>query len=1162
MVTQILWGVALIAVGFCTGLWVGRRLKGPQEKDPGTITKQSEEPVQIPVRDLDSEKSKGAGSAPGTAGQRSLDKLVAAANSAYYEAYHPSQLLENPAFQEGVSLLAGEAYSNEQLLEYCTGLNPAMTFMAIEALARREWEAGILDRILPYLNELPYTRFFVLRTLSAKRPPTERLIPKVLVSLDKTWHDRENHPVDHYHHLLRKFIQERLDQGEQPDFTVRQMEGMPEQQMSLLENLLARLGIEPAGPLLLQLKLWRKTRIDFDFLRSVGKVWSRKECEDPFLVEHETLLRDVDRLEGALEKKPPRSILLVGEPGVGKTSLLRLLGKRLTSKGWTVFEAGHSELLAGQIWVGSLEERVRTLKDRLGGERKIVWFVPDFHALQWTGQHMKSDYSVLDSLIPEMENGTLIVVGETQTGPFESLLLAKPQLLRAMDVLRLPPLSRAETLELARAWARQAGGEQPVATEEIIEEAWQLSDQYLRDRGAPGNLFELLELTRERLSAEPGRGQGAITLTANDLIRTLARLTGLPHSILDDRLRLDLKELRTFFLSRVMGQQEAVDCLVERVAMIKAGLTDPNRPQGVFLFAGPTGTGKTEMAKALAEYLFGSPDRLIRLDMSEFQTPESLQRLQGDLEGKTETALVHLIRKEPFSVILLDEFEKANPNVWDLFLQVFDNGRLTDRRGNTADFRHAIIIMTSNLGAVIPTGTSLGFARETGRFDPKDVERAIHLAFRKEFLNRIDRIVVFKSLAGETMRRILLKELEDVLRRRGLRTRSWAVEWDDSAIEFLLEQGFTSDMGARPLKRAIEEHVLTRLATTIVDHDYPQGDQFLFVRSDGRSIQVEFIDPDAPDEAVADEAPAAGREVRPGPSRPEEVALDPLGTPEEIALLRSCFARLEEQIQAEDWQQAKARSLAMTSEPGFWEDPGRFSVLGRIEVLDRIETGLASAGSLLARLEGSTRSRRNRYSGDLVRKVAERLFLLDRACTGFLNGQPQDAFLLVESGGADTAREDLATEEFAHRLGAMYERWASERAMKTEVLEKRSNGEARLSRVMLAVSGYGAYPVLSAENGLHVLASPADKGRSNVDRVKVRVRVVPQPDEPVGIVHKTALEQAREAFAARPAADLVVVRRYRKEPSPLVRDSVRGWRTGRWDKVFAGNFDLMTAGKD
>src|SRR3954470_11162010 len=297
--------------------------------------------------------------------------------------------------------------------------------------------------------------------------------------------------------------------------------------------------------------------------------------------------------------------------------------------------------------------------------------------------------------------------------------------------------------------------------------------------------------------------------------------------------------------------------MVERVALLKAGLTDPTRPQAVLLFVGPTGTGKTEIAKALAEFLFGSPDRMIRLDLSEFQNAGSAWRMLGDGEAE-DASLVARIRRQPFSVVLLDEFEKADPSVWDLFLQVFDDGRLSDPRGAVADFRHAVIIMTSNLGAKLPTGSGIGFSPARG-FAAGSVEQAVTRAFRREFLNRIDRVVVFRPLSRPVMREILAAELTAVLARRGLRSRQWAVEWDDSALEFLLAAGFTPDLGARPLKRAVERHFLTPLALAIAAHDYPSGDQFLFVRAaEGAGLEVTFVDPDAPEEPATEPPPPGG----------------------------------------------------------------------------------------------------------------------------------------------------------------------------------------------------------------------------------------------------------------------------------------------------------------
>ena len=303
--------------------------------------------------------------------------------------------------------------------------------------------------------------------------------------------------------------------------------------------------------------------------------------------------------------------------------------------------------------------------------------------------------------------------------------------------------------------------------------------------------MDLIKLTANRVLKGDGGEVGA-----QEVIVTLSQLTGLPVSILDSNERVDLASIREYFASRVIGQDEAVAAIVDRIAMLKAGLNDPGKPIGVFLFAGSTGTGKTELAKSVAEYLFGSVDRMVRLDMSEFQTAETTHKILG---GDDVDSLVNRVRKQPFSVVLLDEFEKAHAAIWDLFLQVFDDGRLTDSMGHVVDFRHCMIILTTNLGATSHQSSGLGFAPAADAYSSHNVMRAIGQTFRPEFQNRLDKVIVFRPLTRDLMRLILKKELNQVLQRRGLKYRDWAVEWEASAQDFLLEKGFSAEMGARPL---------------------------------------------------------------------------------------------------------------------------------------------------------------------------------------------------------------------------------------------------------------------------------------------------------------------------------------------------------------------------
>ncbi|HEX8146384.1 MAG TPA: AAA family ATPase [Pyrinomonadaceae bacterium] len=1086
---------------------------------------------------------------------------------------HPRELLGHEGFGRGVELSLGAEATTHGLLARAAEGNALVACISLEALARREGDdEAVVEGVLRDINAYFYwPRFFALRALAAHAGGRDVLAP-LLARLNSTW--REPMPLQ----ALREFVAGRVAAGDtvSPRALADEADALKlgaeqwDDVCATLDSIAAQL---PAGARA-ELSRWQGSRQTAEFVKTFGRVWE-DEGREVFVLD--AVAARVSELEAAIKREPARSVLLVGESGAGKTALVRALAARLRADGWLVFEAAPAEVLAGQSYIGQIEERVRAIVQQLEGKR-VLWVMPNFHEALWAGRHRYSPTGVLDLLLPHIESGAVRLVGEVPARAYEQLVRLRPRLRTAMQTCRVAPLSDEETLELARRWAGRRGVDKlgwegahalvdtsyflPRVSERTLREALQLAKQYLDEKAAPGNLLLLLEATERRLRAEESRSD---ELKLDDLLVTLSQLTGLPVQMLDEREGLDLSELRAFFERRVLGQPEAVECLVERVAMIKAGLTDPTRPQGVFLFVGPTGTGKTEIAKTLADFLFGSPERMIRLDMSELQTWESQGRILGETDETSDSAaLVNQIRKQPFSVVLLDEFEKAHPSVWDLFLQVFDDGRLTDRRGNTADFRHSVIIMTSNLGATLPHGASVGFSQEQAQFAAGSVERAVGRAFRREFVNRIDRVVVFRPLGRGVMRDLLRKELNDVLTRRGLRTRQWAVEWDESAVEFLLEKGFTADLGARPLKRAVERYLLSPLALTIVNHQFPEGDQFLFVRSspDAQSLDVQFVDPDAPAqvEAAAEEVDElsfdeeAARELR-----LESVALDPRGTPEELRFLQGQYDEVAARVEDETWRERKEGALREMQSADFWSAPERFSVLGAVEYMDRIEAGLGTAGSLLARLRGD----RKRLPPDLVARLAQQLYLLDSACRGMAEGEARDAFLLVTAlrePGADRARSD----DFARTLARMYRRWAERRRMRLELIEEHdgassNGGGAEEYRALFAVSGYAAFRILRHEAGLHVFETPQDE-KSSFKRATASVRVVGQPEEPPGRGGREALrEQAERALSAEAhAPQQQVVRRYREEPSPLVRDSARGWRTGRLERVLDGDFDLIT----
>lgn len=1048
----------------------------------------------------------------------------------YENSAHPRDLLDNPVFQEGVALLRTEDFSTDQLLGYFAGHNQPIVCMALAALRERP-DSAVPQRLIAGMNNISaWAGFHVFRVL--QEYPDEPLLGPLLAELESHWYEHPFRPV------LVDFVTGRLAIEPDPRFGEK-LADLDEESSPELRKLLGEFDHPGCAALLREMDHWKKGRIDLEFLRSVGRLWSAEHTAIP-LVETPQLTRHVAEVEAELGKSPPRSVLLVGPAGVGKTTILRALARRLLAQDWVVFEAGSVELLAGQIYHGSLEERMQTLVRNLTCGARVLWVVPDLHELAWAGRHQYSSSSVLDFCIPYLEKGTLVLIGEVQPTALERLVQSKPQLRTACAQIDVGPLAKEPTLELARQWSALHASSGTVVTEDVAHEALELAQQYLPDKAAPGNLLQLLETTRtwkKRASTEPTGIERA------DLLVNLSRLTGLPLAMLDEREGLDLDELRAFFDRRVLGQPEAVNCLVDRVALIKAGLNDPSRPLGVFLFCGPTGTGKTEIAKTLAEYLFGSADRMIRLDMSEFQTAESLGSILGEADERAQgSALVHRIRKQPFSVLLLDEFEKAHPNIWDLFLQVFDDGRLTDRRGNLADFRHAIIIITSNLGSDALHRASIGFGEAADRTWNEEVHKTLEREFRPEFLNRIDRIVVFRTLDRPTMRKVLEKELASVLSRRGMRHRQWAVEWDEAAIEFLLNAGFSPQLGARPLRRAIEHHLLAPLATAIVTRNAPAGDQFLFVGTDGKALDVSFVDPDAP-EPAAETAPRHELCV-------ESIALDGTGSEAELAYLESLHEDVRQAASTAEWHEQRGAAMAAMSAPSFWQSNDRFAQLGRVEYMDRVDRGLESAGSLLRRLRGKRSGTRERYPQQLVRRVAQQLYLLRAAVGALEEGTPRDAFLRVDISGDPNA----PSAQFAERIAGMYRRWAAMRRMHWLALEEPGANTRHPHRQTYAITGYASYDLLRPDSGLHVLE--VDEGTKSMQRHRVRVRVAPQPFAPTD-GKQEALEAADRAFSETPEDRSLIVRRYREQPSPLVRDGVRNWRTGRLDRVLAGDFDLI-----
>jgi ATP-dependent Clp protease ATP-binding subunit ClpC len=1018
-----------------------------------------------------------------------------------------------PAFERTVAALADDDTPVDDVVRLSRDSDGWVAAMALAALAERddvpeEWVAWATRNPARPSN---CEDTLLLRALA--RHATTSVIGSVLPALESIRDD-----------LVAEFASDRMASGE--DVDIDTFAKISLDQVEDLESFVDRFETELGPAFRASFEKWRALRQ----LGDVGRVWERPFDDPPALLAGRR--RElVELVVSALEQTPPRSVLLVGEHGVGKTALARVALDWIDDT-TIVFETTAAQLNAGAVYIGELEGRVKTLVTSVAGQG-VVWVLPELQETLFAGQHSRSPLGLLDALLPHIESGAITIVGEVTPTAAELLVAARPRVKSAFEMVRVRPLDQADTIAVAR----HALEHDPLdvdTDDETLAEAFELAQQFLPSVAPPGNLLRLLLAT-----AAEAAEHGAETFDGPDVLATLAASSGLPLALLDAATPLPLEEVRAFFARRVLEQPEAVDCIVERIAMVKAGVTDPTRPLGVFLFVGPTGTGKTEIAKALAEFLFGSADRLVRLDMSEYQTPESFDRLLSDTATDAHgAALISSVRKDPFAVILLDEFEKAAQPVLDLFLQVFDDGRLTDLQGRVVDFRRSVIVLTSNVGSPLVRGPSVGFEPPEQSFSSAGVERAVRASFRPEFVNRLDRIVVFRPFERSAMRALLDKELADALARRGLRGRPWAVEMDDSAYSFLIEKGFSPELGARPLKRALERYLLAPLAAAIVEQAVPDGDQFLFITAAGGDrIEVAFVDPDAEEERAEDAE--------------EPVELDlpalhrsPRGDEASVAFLQTELARIVRAV--DGLQERKSRALLAMSEPGFWDRSDRFTILADAEYLDRLEAATRTAERLGVRVARSVRPG-GRANAELVELLSGRLYVLDRALAGIAAGAPKDVLVHLRASGADPGAE---AEPFAALLSEMYVAWAGDRGMHVERLDAPS-GEH-----LLSISGLGCGEILALESGFHVLQRVDEErdGAKVADRGHVRVLVIPRPEGPeagAGSLARLALHRVEEA-----GPSTVVVRRYRPGRAPLVRDSIRGYRTGRLDRILAGDFDL------
>ncbi|MCI8499802.1 MAG: ATP-dependent Clp protease ATP-binding subunit [Clostridia bacterium] len=618
--------------------------------------------------------------------------------------------------------------------------------------------------------------------------------------------------------------------------------------------------------------------------------------------------KEIEKVVQILSRRIKNNPVLIGEPGVGKSAVIEGLARAIVAgevpdllRGKKVYSLNIAALLAGTRYRGDFEERLKNVIAAITEDKDIILFIDEFHLIVGAGASKESSMDAANILKPMLARGELQTVGATTLEEYRKYIEKDAALERRFTpvIVDQPTVDDAITI-LTGLRDKYEAHHNIMITDEAIEAAVRLSDRYITDRFLPDKAIDLIdeaasrarlasfngpaelreaeeELGRlnaefskayklgdqmrleqtgqrirvleeriERLNAEWRRKCNAehVSIGADEVAEIVSGWTGVPVTKINESESEKLVRLEEEIHKRIVGQDEAVEAVARAVRRARAGLKDPNRPIGSFIFVGPTGVGKTDLAKALAENLFGDERLMVRLDMSEYMEKNSVTKLIGAPPGyagydDTDSTLTEKIRRKPYSVVLFDEIEKAHPDVFNVLLQILDDGRLSDSRGRVVSFKNTVLILTSNVGAhMAAEAPRLGFRSqdgESGYTDMKEqINDALKKAFRPEFLNRLDDVIIFRKLTRDDAVLICDKILRSLQSRMSVKKIRMVVS--DRARAKMVDEGYSEEYGARPLKRVVQKLVEDKLSEELLLGTVKEGMSILIDEEDGKIV--------------------------------------------------------------------------------------------------------------------------------------------------------------------------------------------------------------------------------------------------------------------------------------------------------------------------------------